>query len=50
MPTSIRLHEKLGFQLEGRLRRMIYTNGQFFDELLFGLTAEEFAARYSTGA
>jgi RimJ/RimL family protein N-acetyltransferase len=41
---SIRLHESLGFQLEGRLRRMIYTDGQFHDELIYGLTAEEFAA------
>jgi RimJ/RimL family protein N-acetyltransferase len=44
---SLRLHEKLGFQLEGRLRRMLYTNGQFFDEVLFGMTAEEFATRYT---
>lgn len=42
---SARLHESLGFQLEGRLRRMIYTAGQFYDELIYGLTAEEFAAR-----
>lgn len=39
---SIRLHEKLGFQLEGRLRRMIYTGDKFSDELIFGLTSEEF--------
>lgn len=43
---SIRLHERLGFQLEGRLRRMIHTDGQYFDELIFGMTAEEFATRY----
>jgi RimJ/RimL family protein N-acetyltransferase len=40
-PASIRLHEHLGFQLEGRLRRMVYTDGEFFDELVFGMTAEE---------
>ncbi len=40
--SSIRLHEHLGFQLEGRLRRMVYTRGQFYDELIYGLTAEEF--------
>ena len=40
---SLRLHERLGFQREGCLRRMIYTNGQFFDDVVFGLTAEEFA-------
>ena len=39
--ASIRLHERLGFTLEGRLRRMHYTNGQFYDELYFGMTAEE---------
>ena len=43
---SIRLHEKLGFQQEGRLRRTVFTRGQFYDELIFGLTAEEFAARH----
>jgi len=42
---SIRLHEKLGFQQEGRLRRVVYTEGQFFDQLFFGLTAEEFKGR-----
>lgn len=42
--ASIRLHEKLGFQPEGRLRRVVYTRGQYFDELYFGLTREEFAA------
>ena len=40
--ASIRLHEHLGFQLEGRLRRMIYAQGQFFDELFYGMTKEEF--------
>jgi len=40
--ASIRLHERLGFQREGRLRRMIYTNGQLFDSLIYGLTREEF--------
>jgi len=45
---SIRLHERLGFQSEGRLRRMIYTNGEYFDDLIFGLTAEEFWALQPT--
>lgn len=44
---SIRLHERLGFQQEGRLRRMIYTNGQYFDDLIYGITAEEFAVRHT---
>ena len=41
--ASIRLHEDLGFQLEGKLRRMVYTGGQYFDALWYGMTAEEFA-------
>jgi RimJ/RimL family protein N-acetyltransferase len=39
---SIGLHERLGFTLEGRLRRMGFTQGHYFDELLYGMTAEEF--------
>ncbi len=39
---SIHLHKRLGFQLEGRLRRMTYGQGRFDDLLMFGLTADEF--------
>jgi RimJ/RimL family protein N-acetyltransferase len=42
---SIRLHEQLGFVKEGRLRRMIYTGGRFYDALLYGMTREELAER-----
>ena len=35
---------RLGCQAEGRIRRHIYTGGRFFDELIFGLTREEFDA------
>lgn len=38
------LHERLGFVPEGRVRRMLYTDGRHWDVLLFGLTREEFAA------
>jgi RimJ/RimL family protein N-acetyltransferase len=41
---SVKLHESLGFQLEGRIRRAVFTNDQYFDELIYGLTKEEFAA------
>jgi RimJ/RimL family protein N-acetyltransferase len=44
---SIRLHESLGFILEGRLRRMIYTMGDYHDILHYGLTVEEFNAKNS---
>ena len=43
--ASIRLHEKLGFQHEGRMRRMIYTRGTYHDSLIMGLTREEFEAQ-----
>lgn len=39
---SMRLHESLGFMLEGRLRHMIFTGGQFHDALIYGQTREEF--------
>lgn len=42
--ASIALHKKLGFVQEGRRRRHIYFNGRFYDDLLFGLTREEFDA------
>ncbi|MCL5999388.1 MAG: GNAT family N-acetyltransferase [Chloroflexi bacterium] len=40
--ASLKLHQKLGFQIEGRLRRMIYTNGAYHDEYVLGLTSDEF--------
>jgi RimJ/RimL family protein N-acetyltransferase len=40
--ASLAFHERLGFQSEGRLRRMIFTGGQYFDLLMYGMTKEEF--------
>ncbi len=48
--ACIRLHERLGYQLEGRLRRMAFTDGQLWDELHLGMTVEEFHARYANAA
>jgi RimJ/RimL family protein N-acetyltransferase len=42
--ASIGLHRKLGFVEEGRRRRQVYFDGQYHDEVLFGLTREEFDA------
>jgi RimJ/RimL family protein N-acetyltransferase len=39
---SIKLHRKLGFLEEGRLRRMVYMNSHYSDEIVLGMTAEEF--------
>jgi RimJ/RimL family protein N-acetyltransferase len=33
---------RLGCQEEGRIRRQIYTNGRYYDEIILGLTQEEF--------
>ncbi|RJE88876.1 N-acetyltransferase [Paenibacillus sp. 1011MAR3C5] len=46
--SSIRMQERLGFILEGRLRSMIFTNGSRHDELVFGLLRSEFDANLST--
>ncbi len=45
-PASMALHERLGFTREGTLRRMAFTGGVYHDLAHFGMTAEEFAARY----
>ena len=45
--ATIALHNGPGFQLEGRIRRAVFTRGQYFDELLVGMTAEEFAEKHA---
>jgi RimJ/RimL family protein N-acetyltransferase len=40
--ASIGFHKKLGFIEEGCRRRNFFFNGQYHDEILFGLTKEEF--------
>ena len=40
--ASIQLHERLGFQREGVHRRMVFTQGQHFDDIWYGMTREEF--------
>ncbi|MEM7016324.1 MAG: GNAT family protein [Pseudomonadota bacterium] len=42
---SRRLHEGLGFILEGTIREMVFTNGAYVDMLLFGMTSAEFQKR-----
>jgi len=41
-----RCYEKCGFRVEGRLRRAIYSEGEYRDELVMGLLREEFFARF----
>ena len=40
--ASIRMHKKLGFIEEGRIRRNSFFNGTYHDDVLFGMTREEF--------
>lgn len=40
--ASINLHKSLGFKEEGRRRRCVFTGGKYYDEVLFGMTREEF--------
>jgi len=42
--ASIRLHQKLGFVEEGRRRRQLFFNGRYHDDILFGMTRQEFDA------
>lgn len=44
---SIKLHESLGFKMEGRQRRMIFTNGKHHDVILYGMTSDEFRERFA---
>jgi RimJ/RimL family protein N-acetyltransferase len=44
--ASMALHRKLGFVEEGRLRRHIFAGGEYHDVLLYGMTDEEYRARY----
>lgn len=39
---AIVLHKRIGFNEEGLRRRGIYMNGKYYDNLLLGLTKEEF--------
>lgn len=42
---SIKMHIAMGFELEGRIRRNVFTGGKYYDEVLFGMTREEFDER-----
>jgi len=46
--ASITMLMKLGCVQEGVRREQIYMNGRYWDELLFGLTAEEFHEKEKT--
>lgn len=43
--ASLRMHEGMGFQREGRLRQMVFTQGRYHDVVVMGLLAGEYDAR-----
>lgn len=43
-PNARRLYEKLGFRLEGTLRKHVLVNGIYYDKHLMGIFPEEFNA------
>lgn len=44
--ASRALHERLGFEREGTIRRAVFRRGRRPDEFCYGLTSEEWARRY----
>lgn len=44
--ASQKLHEAMGFLLEGQIRRSVLHNGRFYDDLIYGMTKEEFEELY----
>lgn len=45
---SVRMHEKLGFVTEGRLRDHVFFAGRHQDMVLLGMTAQEFWAHHGS--
>ncbi|MHB1317513.1 MAG: GNAT family N-acetyltransferase, partial [Anaerolineae bacterium] len=46
---SMRMHRGLGFVEEGRRRRQMFYDGRYHDEVLWGMTREEFDALEGRG-
>jgi len=44
-PRAIRTYEKVGFVLEGRLRRARYYQGQYYDEIIMSVLRSEWFSR-----
>ena len=40
-PRAIRVYEKLGFRIEGRLRQDMFRDGRYWDTLVMGVLREE---------
>jgi UDP-4-amino-4,6-dideoxy-N-acetyl-beta-L-altrosamine N-acetyltransferase len=49
-PRGIRVYEKLGFAIEGRLRQHVFRDGRYWDVLTMGILRDEWAQRRDDGA
>lgn len=47
---SLKLHKKMGFVQEGCLRSMVFSEGEYFDEIYFGMTRGEFNEKFGVRA
>lgn len=43
---ALAMYEKLGFVVEGRRRENHWSRGRFWDDILMGVTAEEWWAKH----
>jgi RimJ/RimL family protein N-acetyltransferase len=43
---SVAFHHALGFRTEGTIRRAHFAGGRLWDEIVLGITAEEFAGQW----
>lgn len=49
-PRAIRMYEKKGFVAEGRLRSMVYRDGQYHDLLCYGMMKDEWRSAQNPDA
>lgn len=43
--ASMKMHEKLGCEVEGVHKQNIYTDGKYYDEIFYGLTKDAYLSR-----
>ena len=47
--ASVRMHEKAGFETEGRLKEQVFHNGTYKDTVRMGITRSQYLALYHNG-
>ena len=46
--SSNNLHKKLGYKKEGQLREVKFTDGKYWDVIIYGMTRNEFFEKYKS--